>query len=76
MSNEEAAIKVKEINPKLVLLVPTGQNPNSSSASMNGAINIAEAIRNISDIKLAIVGPHVNALPKETLEKHSCLDIV
>jgi len=76
LSNEEAAIKVKEINPKLVLLVPTGQNPNSSSASMNGAINIAEAIRNISDIKLAIVGPHVNALPKETLEKHSCLDIV
>tara|TARA_R110000824_G_scaffold280251_2_gene468393 strand:+ start:2816 stop:4321 length:1506 start_codon:yes stop_codon:yes gene_type:complete len=76
LSSEEAAIQVKEINPKLVLLVPTGQNPNSSSASMSGAIHVAEAIRNISGVKLAIVGPHVNALPKETLEKHDCLDIV
>ena len=75
LSSEETAIKVKEANPKLVLLVATGQNPNASSACMSGAIHVAEAIKRICGVKIAAVGGHINALPKETLDKHDCLDI-
>lgn len=66
--------KIKEYNPKLVLFVVTGQNPNASTAAMQGATE-ASAILG-SEFKIAFVGPHVNALPVETLEKHSEIDIV
>ena len=65
---------VKDINPKLVLFVVTGQNPNASTAAMQGATEASAVLGN--EFKIAFVGPHVNALPVETLEKHSEIDIV
>jgi anaerobic magnesium-protoporphyrin IX monomethyl ester cyclase len=64
---------VKEINPSLVLFVVTGQNPNASTAAMAGAVDASSVLG--SEFKIAFVGPHVNALPVETLEKHSEIDI-
>lgn len=66
--------KVCDYNPKLILFVVTGQNPNASTAAMAGATE-ASAILG-KDFKIAFVGPHVNALPVETLEKHDEIDIV
>jgi radical SAM superfamily enzyme YgiQ (UPF0313 family) len=64
---------VKEINPSLVLFVVTGQNPNASTAAMAGAVDASSVLG--SEFKIAFVGPHINALPVETLEKHSEIDI-
>ncbi len=66
--------KVKELNPKLVLFVVTGQNPNASTAAMAGATEASSVLGD--EFKIAFVGPHVNALPIETLEKHNEIDIV
>ena len=61
-------------DPKLILFVVTGQNPNASTAAMAGAVKTLSAID--SKRKIAFVGPHVNALPLETLKLHSEIDIV
>jgi radical SAM superfamily enzyme YgiQ (UPF0313 family) len=66
--------KVKEYNPRLVLFVVTGQNPNASTAAMAGAVEASAILGN--DFKIAFVGPHVNALPLQTLERHAEIDIV
>lgn len=66
--------KVKEYNPKLVLFVATGQNPNASTAAMQGATEASAVLD--KEFKIAFVGPHVNALPIETLQKHPEIDIV
>lgn len=65
---------VKGYKPKLVLFVVTGQNPNASTAAMAGATIASKILEN--EFKIAFVGPHVNALPIETLEKHSEINIV
>ena len=61
-------------DPKLILFVVTGQNPNASTAAMAGAVKALSGID--SKRKIAFVGPHVNALPLETLKLHSEIDIV
>lgn len=66
--------KVKTINPKLILFVVTGQNPNASTAAMAGATEASAVLGD--EFKIAFVGPHVNALPIETLENHYEIDIV
>lgn len=66
--------KVKTINPKLILFVVTGQNPNASTAAMAGATEASAVLGD--EFKIAFVGPHVNALPIETLENHHEIDIV
>ena len=66
---------VESYNAKLILFVVTGQNPNASTAAMSGAVLAAEMLSDIN-AKIAFVGPHVNALPMETLEKHDFIDIV
>lgn len=65
---------IKLINPDLILFVVTGSNPNASSSAMAGAVQAAEIIS--GQYKIAFVGPHVNALPLETIQKHKFIDIV
>lgn len=64
---------VKTHNPRLVLFVVTGQNPNASTAAMSGAIESSSVLGD--EFKIAFVGPHINALPTQTLEKHKEIDI-
>ena len=73
-SKEEFYETVKDYNPSLVLFVVTGQNPNASTAAMAGAVDASSVLGD--EFKIAFVGPHVNALPSETLERHSEIDIV
>lgn len=65
---------VKEHNPDFILFVVTGQNPNASSASMSGATKSAQLLKGIA--KIGFVGPHVNALFMEVMEKHDFIDVV
>lgn len=68
---------VETETPRLILFVVTGQNPNASTAAMAGAVEAAEEIYKFgANSPIAFVGPHVNALPLETLKKHHYIDIV
>lgn len=73
-SKEEFYDTIKHYNPKLILFVVTGQNPNASTAAMDGATRSSAILG--PEFKIAFVGPHVNALPIETLERHPEIDIV
>jgi anaerobic magnesium-protoporphyrin IX monomethyl ester cyclase len=76
-SEKEFISEIESRNPDLILFVVTGQNPNASTAAMQGAVEAAEIIKNNLPNKLiCFVGPHVNALPYETLQKHSFIDLV
>ena len=67
---------IANYNARLVLFVVTGQNPNASTASMTGAVVAAKEVRELCpETKIAFVGPHVNALPLETLQRHENIDI-
>jgi len=75
-TEEEFADVVKEHDPRLVLFVVTGQNPNASTAAMSGAVEAAEGLRDrLPEYKIAFVGPHINALPLETLSDNPFIDI-
>ena len=75
-SETEFADTVEEHDPRLVLFVVTGQNPNASTAAMSGAVSGAQSLRHrLPQYKIAFVGPHINALPLETLGNHTFIDI-
>jgi anaerobic magnesium-protoporphyrin IX monomethyl ester cyclase len=73
---EQYLAKIEELKPRLSVLVVYGQNPNSGTTSMIGALSLAKAIK-ASEIntKICFVGSHTSALPKEVLSNDS-VDIV
>lgn len=65
---DEAVRRVQNLNPRLVLFVVYGQNPNSGTTSMIGATALAQALREQSpEYPIAFVGSHTSALPKQVL---------
>lgn len=76
VTDDEAAHIVEYLNPRLILFVCTGQNPNASTAAMQGCIDLISVLRQNSNYTIAIVGPHVNAVPIETLDKHPEVNFV
>ena len=73
-SAEEFIKDVESYDARFILFVVTGQNPNASTAAMSGAVSAASCLQDINT-KIGFVGPHVNALPLEVLEKHDFIDI-
>lgn len=73
-SDTELASRMDTYKPDFVLFVVTGQNPNASTAAMAGAVETAEKISQLG-YKIGFVGPHVNALPWEVLQKHEFIDV-
>lgn len=72
---EDAVQRISEINPRLVVFVVYGQNPNSGTTSMIGALSLAHALKESSDYPIAFVGSHTSALPMEVMA-YPCVDIV
>jgi hypothetical protein len=73
---EDASQRVIEVNPRLVVIVVYGQNPNAGTTSMIGSVAFASRLReNHPEYKICIVGSHVSALPREVLS-YDCFDIV
>lgn len=69
-SSEEVANIVNEASPRLVLFVATGSNPNASSCQMQGIVDTARQIKHNNKYQpISVVGPHVNALPLESLDE-------
>ena len=67
--------RVEEVSPRLVLFVVYGQNPNSGTTSMIGALALAKALKaSRADSRIGFVGSHTSALPLEVLAQ-DCVDI-
>lgn len=68
--------RIDDMRPRLVVFVVYGQNPNSGTTSMIGALELAQAIKEADiNTKICFVGSHTSALPKDVLA-HNCVDIV
>ena len=68
--------RIEDARPRLAVFVIYGQNPNSGTTSMIGALTLAAALKEAApQIPICFVGSHTSALPKEVLA-HDCVDIV
>ena len=63
-SPDEVAEQIKKLNPRLVAIVVSGQQPSASTQQMTGASLLAKAIQGVRKI---MVGNHPSALPVRTL---------
>ena len=77
LSISEVVERVRQLHPRLICLVVYGQNPNSGTVNMSGAMEIANALKSSQvDISICAVGSHISALPKEVLETEASVDFV
>ncbi len=72
----QSILRIDDMRPRLVVFVVYGQNPNSGTTSMIGALELAQAIKEADiNTKICFVGSHTSALPRDVLA-HNCVDIV
>ena len=65
---EDAVTRISDLNPRLVLFVVYGQNPNSGTTNMIGNTECCELLKvQRPDLTTCFVGSHTSALPKEVL---------
>ncbi len=77
LSDEDSAKRIGQVNPRLACFVVYGQQPSASSQNMEGAVPLAELLRQLyPDIKIMFVGGHISALSREVMEKHPFVDFV
>lgn len=73
---EQSVKRIEDVKPRLTVMVVYGQNPNSGTTSMIGALALAKAIKAAGlNTKVCFVGSHTSALPMEVLA-NDCVDIV
>lgn len=76
LSLADSVARVEVLAPRLVVFVVYGQNPNSGTTSMIGALGLAKALKvKHPNVRIAFVGSHTSALPREVLAQE-CVDIV
>jgi anaerobic magnesium-protoporphyrin IX monomethyl ester cyclase len=76
LSLQQSVDRVKDISPRLVVFVVYGQNPNSGTTSMIGALALANELKaQHQNYTTCFVGSHTSALPMEVLAYNS-VDIV
>ncbi|WMI30426.1 MAG: radical SAM protein [Candidatus Organicella extenuata] len=76
ISLEDSFTRIVNLNPRLICFVVYGQNPNSGTTNMIGARELSIFLKkNGIKTKIAYVGSHVSALPKEVLSNDD-VDIV
>lgn len=74
LTDIELKKRVTELNPKIILFVVYGDNPNAGTICMIGASRTAKFIRNENQ-NICFVGSHISALPMDVL-KEDYVDIV
>lgn len=68
LSHEETVQRVMDLDPRLVVFVVYGQNPNSGTINMVGNVECASLLKeSVPNIKICFVGSHTSALPHEVL---------
>ena len=74
---KDAVSRIKKLNPKLITFCVYGENVNSGTTQMSGAVRLANAIKeNGIDIPISFVGSHVQALPYKVLNEEPSIDII
>lgn len=77
LNAEQSAQEIVDARCKLAVFVVYGQQPSASSQNMSGAVEVAGLVKSMDpEVCIVFVGGHVAALPRETLDKHLCIDIV
>jgi anaerobic magnesium-protoporphyrin IX monomethyl ester cyclase len=72
----ESVARIEALKPRLIVMVVYGQNPNSGTTSMIGAMQLAQAMKeNGKQAKICFVGSHTSALPLEVLG-HGSVDLI
>jgi anaerobic magnesium-protoporphyrin IX monomethyl ester cyclase len=70
ISLDEVVVRAKRFNPKLIIV-------DTSTPSIFNDVSVANLLKkHIKGVKVALVGTHVSALPKETLEIDKSIDAV
>ncbi len=73
---EQSVSRVEDVRPRLVVFAVYGQNPNSGTTSMIGALALARALKQASPKhQVCFVGSHASALPLEVL-CYDCVDVL
>ena len=73
----EAVKRIKRLNPRLVCFVVYGENVNSGTTQMSGAVKLADAVKESGiNIPITFVGSHVQALPYKVLKEEKNIDFV
>ena len=68
LSNSKAIERIKLIKPKYTVFTVYGQNPNSGTVNMSGAISLAKDLKEENvETKICFLGSHTSALPMEVL---------
>jgi len=68
LSHEETVQRIIDLDPRLVVFVVYGQNPNSGTINMVGNVECATLLKEtLPNIKICFVGSHTSALPHEVL---------
>ena len=76
LSLDDTVKRITELKARLIVFVLYGQNPNSGTTSMIGAIKLADAIKDSNiGAPICFCGSHTQALPKEVLSYDS-VDLV
>lgn len=76
LSPETAYNKIKLINPRFICFVVYGQNVNAGTTNMIGAVELANYIKSKNENHIiGLIGSHIQALPKETMENEKSFDI-
>ena len=77
ISREEAVERIKSLNPRLITICVYGENVNSGTTQMSGAVKLANLIKEKGvDTPISFVGSHVQALPYKVLEEEPSIDII
>lgn len=76
LSLDAAVRRIAESKARLTVFVIYGQNPNSGTTGMIGALSLANATKDAGvNTKICFVGSHTSALPMDVLS-YSAVDIV
>ena len=72
LSLDESVTRIDETKPRLIVFVLYGQNPNSGTTSMIGALKLAQAIKSAGiNAPICFCGSHTQALPYDVLSLSS-----
>ena len=77
LSFEDGLKRIEECNPRLICFVVYGQNVNSGTVSMSGAVQFSNFIKESGcKTPIAYLGSYVQALPKKALVEEPSIDFV
>lgn len=75
LSDGEVAKRILSLQPRLICFVVYGQNVNSGTTNMSGAVRTATALKEQGiEVPISLLGSHIQALPVQTLKIEDCFD--